>query len=91
MDFVTGLPPSEGNTTILTIVDSFSKAVHFLPLPKPPSALETANFLVQNVFQLRGIPHVSDHGPQLTSVVWKAFCQALGATVQPLIWIPPLD
>lgn len=34
VDFVTGLPLSEGNDTILTIVDRFSKAVHFFPLPK---------------------------------------------------------
>lgn len=46
VDFVTGLPPSEGNTTILTIIDRFSKAVHFVPLPKLPSATETADLLM---------------------------------------------
>lgn len=56
VDFITGLPPSEGNDTILTIVDRFSKAVHFVPLPKLPSALETANLLVSHVFRLHGIP-----------------------------------
>lgn len=82
VDFVTGLPPSEGNTVILTIVDRFSKTVHFVPLPKLPSALETANLLVLHVFRLHGIPQdiVSDRGPQFSSQVWKAFCQALGAS-----------
>ena len=82
VDFVTGLPPSEGNTTILTIVDRFSKSVHYVPLPKLPSALETADLLVSHVFRLHGIPQdiVSDRGPQFASRVWKAFCQALGAT-----------
>uniref|UniRef100_A0A674NCH2 Gypsy retrotransposon integrase-like protein 1 n=1 Tax=Takifugu rubripes TaxID=31033 RepID=A0A674NCH2_TAKRU len=82
VDFVTGLPPSEGNTTILTVVDRFSKAVHFVPLPKLPTALETANLLIQHVFRLHGIPQdiVSDRGPQFTSQVWKAFCRALGTT-----------
>lgn len=42
VDFVTGLPPSEGNAVILTIVDRFSKMVHFVPLPKLPTAFETA-------------------------------------------------
>ena len=37
MDFVTGLPSSEGNNTILIIVHHFSKAVHFVPLPKLPA------------------------------------------------------
>ncbi|XP_037626231.1 uncharacterized protein LOC119488550 [Sebastes umbrosus] len=52
VDFVTGLPPSEGNTIILTVVDNFSKAVHFVPLPKLPSATETADLLVLHVFRL---------------------------------------
>lgn len=41
--FVIGLPPSQGNIVILTIVDCFSKAVHFVALPKLPSTLETVN------------------------------------------------
>lgn len=43
---VTGLPHSEGNTVILTIVDRFSKIVHFVSPPKLPSAMETTNHLV---------------------------------------------
>lgn len=82
VDFVTGLPPSEGNSVILTIIDRFSKSAHFVPLPKLPSALETANLLIQHVFRLHGLPQdiVSDRGPQFTSRVWRAFCQAIGAT-----------
>ncbi len=34
LDFVTALPPSLGNTVVLTVVDRFSKAAHFIPLPK---------------------------------------------------------
>lgn len=83
LDFVTGLPPSKGNTVILTIVDRFSKAAHFIALPKLPSAQETAQLLVNHVFRLHGIPSdiVSDRGPQFTSQVWRVFCRALGATV----------
>lgn len=83
LDFVTGLPPSQGNTTILTTVDRFSKAVHYVALPKLPTAHETAELMVQHVFRLHGIPSdiVSDRGPQFISQVWKAFCQALGASV----------
>lgn len=55
-DFVTGLPPSEGNTTILTVVDRFSKMVPFIPLPKMPSAKETANVMLRHVFRLHGFP-----------------------------------
>lgn len=88
LDFVTGLPQSQGNTTILTIVDRFSKAVHFVALPKLPTAHETAGrgpaeLLVLHVFRLHGIPSdiVLDRGPQFISQVWKTFCHALGASV----------
>lgn len=84
VDFVTGLLPSDGHTVILTIVDHFSKAAHFVPLPRLPSAVEMGGLLVQHVFQLHGIPRdiVSDKGPQFTSRVWRAFCTALGASVK---------
>lgn len=83
IDFVTGLPPSKGKDTIMTVVDRFSKAVHFVPLPKLPSALETAHLMTQHVFRLHGIPLdiISDRGPQFTSQVWKAFCRGVGAAV----------
>ena len=83
VDFVTGLPTSKGNTTIFTIVDRFSKAAHFLALPKLPTAQQTAEILCRDVVRLHGIPVdiVSDRGPQFISQVWKAFCAALGTQV----------
>lgn len=42
VDFVTDLPSSNGNTTILTIVDRFSKACRLIPLKGIPTAMETA-------------------------------------------------
>lgn len=50
MDFVIGLPPSDGHQVILTVVDHFSKAAHFVPLNELPSAVETGELLVQHVF-----------------------------------------
>ena len=47
LDFVTGLPVSQGNTTVLTVVDRFSKMVRFIALPKLPSAKETAEIIRQ--------------------------------------------
>lgn len=53
---------------ILTVVDRFSKAAHFVPLPRIPSAAETGNLLMHHVFCLHGFPRdiVSDRGPQFT-------------------------
>lgn len=83
LDFVSGLPVSQGNSIILTITDRFSKSVHFVALTKLPTAQETADLLVQHVFRLHGTPAdiVSDRGPQFISHVWKHFCKALGARV----------
>lgn len=73
LDFVTGLPLSNGHTTILKVVDRFSKMAHFVPLPKLPSAKETAKLVLLHVFRLHGLPTdvVSDRGPQFTSVFWR--------------------
>ncbi|XP_023868962.2 cell division cycle protein 27 homolog [Salvelinus sp. IW2-2015] len=80
--FVTGLPPSDGNTTILTVVDRFSKAAHFIPLPKLPSAKETAQLMVQHVFRIHGllVDMVSNWGPQFSSRCCKAFCTLIGSS-----------
>ncbi|XP_036072448.1 uncharacterized protein LOC118600012 [Oryzias melastigma] len=79
----TGLPPSNGNTVILTVIDRFSKSAQFIPLPQLPTPMETATILVNQVFLHHGIPTdiVSDREPQFISQVWRAFCSALGATV----------
>ena len=82
LDFITGLPASDGNTVILVVVDRFSNAAHFVALPKLPSVAETARLLVDHVFKLHGLPQdvVSNCGPQFTSQFWRAFCSLLGAS-----------
>ncbi|KAL0146466.1 hypothetical protein M9458_058229 [Cirrhinus mrigala] len=83
LDFVTGLPESQGNHVILVVVDRFSKACHLLPLPKLPTASQTAELLMKHVFRIHGFPQdmVSDRGPQFTSRFWKAFGHLIGSTI----------
>ena len=83
IDFVTDLPPSEGNTTIFVIVDRFSKGCCLVPLPGIPTALQTAEAIFHNVFRRFGLPEdiVSDRGTQFTSQVWRSFMERLGVTV----------
>lgn len=70
-------------TTILTVIDRFSKAAHFIPVPKLLSAFETAQLLVQHIFRIHGIPSnvVSDRGSQFVSQVWRDICNALEVLV----------
>lgn len=67
LDFVTGLPLSKGNSTILTLVDRFSKAAHFVALPKLPSAQETAELLTIHVFDSMGFHRTSCRTEALNS------------------------
>ncbi|XP_062872115.1 uncharacterized protein si:ch211-207e14.4 [Trichomycterus rosablanca] len=49
LDFVTGLPISRGFTVVLVIVDRFTKSCLFIPMPKLPSAMATAQAVLQHV------------------------------------------
>ncbi|KAI2648103.1 Transposon Tf2-8 polyprotein [Labeo rohita] len=83
VDFATDLPLSEGNTTILVVVDRFSKSVKLIPLKGLPTAFETAQALFLNVFRHFGLPEdiISDRGPQFISRVWRGFFRLLGVNV----------
>ena len=83
MDFITGLPKSEGYNAICTIVDRATKERHYVPChwgDQGTSAEATAWLLIWNVFRLHGLPEsiVSDRGTQFVSILWKAFCTKLG-------------
>ncbi len=58
IDFVTDLPRSRNHTTILTVIDRFSKACRLIPLTKLPTAFETAEALLEQVFRFYGLPEV---------------------------------
>lgn len=90
VDFVTGLPPSEGNMVILTVVDRFSKMVKFIPSPKLPSAKQTAE--LQNIVTTFGFPRniPSDRATVCGSVL-GGLLPAGGGVSEPLLWTPPPD
>uniref|UniRef100_W5NNL9 Integrase catalytic domain-containing protein n=1 Tax=Lepisosteus oculatus TaxID=7918 RepID=W5NNL9_LEPOC len=82
VDFLTDLPESQGKTTIMVVVDRFSKSAHFIPLPALPSAQDMADLFILHVFRLHSIPEdiVSDRGPQFISRFWRTFCKSLGTS-----------
>ncbi|KAL0154036.1 hypothetical protein M9458_050695, partial [Cirrhinus mrigala] len=83
VDFITDLPPSNGYTTVLSVIDRFSKGCRFIPLTKLPTAMETAELLCNWVFRFYGLPEdiVSDRGPQFSSRLWASFCRLLRINV----------
>ena len=56
MDFIEGLPPSNGHTIIKVIVDRLTKHSHFVALKHPCTAVTIAKAFVANVARLHIIP-----------------------------------
>lgn len=80
MDFVDDLPTSQGNTSILVVVDRLSKCGHFVAIAHPYTASTIADVFVKKIFRLHGMPHsiVSDfHQPILGEFLQASRDQAL--------------
>jgi hypothetical protein len=73
MDFIDGFPKSNGKTTILVVVDWFTKYGHFIPISHPYTATQVAKLYFENIFKLHGMPEsiVCDRDPTFTSQFWK--------------------
>ena len=69
MDFIIGLPKSQGYDVILVVVDKLTKFVHFMPLSHPYTATKVAQFFMNGVFKLHELPRsiVSDGDVAFTS------------------------
>lgn len=54
---------------------------HIIALPKQPSAIVTAQIILENIFRIHGFPKdiVSEQGPQFISRFWKEFCRLICA------------
>lgn len=73
MDFITGLPKSEGYEVIMVVVDRYTKFAHFIPLKHPFTASVVAKAFMQQVVRLHGVPLTitSDRDPIFTSKSWQ--------------------
>lgn len=74
MDFITGLPKSNGNEVMFVVVDRLSKYFHLMSLPTSFTAPLVAHVYLDHVFKLHGWPRsiISDRDPIFLSNFWKA-------------------
>ncbi|XP_047264542.1 uncharacterized protein LOC107863358 isoform X1 [Capsicum annuum] len=84
LDFVEGLPKSKGNEVILVVVDRLSKYGHFLPLAYPYTAQSVAQYFLDNIFKLHGMPNIltSDRDPIFHSDFWEELFSLQGVQLQ---------
>lgn len=80
MDFIEGLPRSEGCDMIMVVLDRFTKFVHFVPLRHPFNATQVARAFWDSVVKLHGIPSsiVSDRDKIFTSHLWHELLAGAG-------------
>ena len=85
MDFITGLPFSQGKDCIFMVVDHFTKYAHFFAIPSKSSASQIAEIFFQGVFHLHGLPKtiVSDHDSRFMGAFWQELFRLVGTKLTP--------
>jgi len=84
MNFIDGLPKSEGKEVIFVVVDRFNKYAHLMALAHPYSAITVAKVFMENVYKLYGMPTtiVSDRDNIFLSQFWKELFKQQGVNLQ---------
>ena len=81
MDFIIGLPKSEGYGSIIVVVDRFSKYATFITAATDCTTEETARLFLKNVVKYWGLPKyiISDRDPCFTGKFWTELLKLMGS------------
>ncbi|KAL4282484.1 hypothetical protein GQ457_16G016990 [Hibiscus cannabinus] len=81
MDFIIGLPKVDDFSSIMVVVDRFSKYATFIPASKVCPAEEAARLFLKNVVKYWGVPKtiVSDRDTRFTGRFWTELFKLLGS------------
>ena len=80
MDFIEGLPISDGKDKILVVLNRLTKYAHFIGVKKTDSAKETVEAFCKNIYKLHGFPKiiVSDRDAKFKGNFLERILQANG-------------
>jgi len=94
VDFVVELPFSSRHDAVMTVVDSVSKQVHFIPIHTMVTAEGAARLFLHQVWKLHSLPKcvISDHRPQFVARFTKELYRLLRIKlVSSTAWHPQTD
>ena len=79
MDFITGLPKSEGKSVIMVVVDRLTKYAHFCALSNPFKVSTISTAFMETIQKLHGNPTiiVSDRDPISLEIFGQNYFLAL--------------
>jgi hypothetical protein len=83
MDFIEGLPMSEGKDKIFVVVDRLTKYAHFMAVRKTDSTKQIVDVFCKNIYKLHGFSKVivSDRDAKFKGNFWKEFCKNTGISL----------
>lgn len=84
MDFITGLPMSQGKSVIMVVVDRLTKYTHIGSLPHHFTAAKAAELFIEMVVKLHGFPKsiISDRDPVFLSNFWDGMFTLSGTILR---------
>jgi hypothetical protein len=73
MDFIEGLPKSQGYSVIMLVVDRLTKFAHFVAVKHPYTDMSIAQLFMDNIARLHGIPNstVTDRDTIFVRAFWR--------------------
>jgi len=83
LDFIDGLPKSEGYDVVLVVVDRLSNYDHFVPLKHPYTAKSIADIFLHEIVRLHGFPEsmVSDRDKIFIINFWSSLFKSHGTSL----------
>ena len=80
-DFITTLPKTKyQHDSVMVVVDTLTKAAHFIPMKSTFGTTQVANVFLKEVVRLHGVLKVivSDRDAKFTAAFWKGLFGGMG-------------